>query len=62
MTVTGPEERTEAPGQAVVDAALLLLERMGLEPAGHTARTGTACWASGVPGGWTSRPHRTSAT
>ena len=33
MTVTGPDARTEAPGQAVVDAALLLLERMGLAPA-----------------------------
>jgi integrase/recombinase XerC len=33
MTLTGPDARTEAPGQAVVDAALLLLERMGLAPA-----------------------------
>jgi len=42
MTVTGPDARTEAPGQAVVDAALLLLERMGLALAllrrSHTAQ------------------------
>jgi hypothetical protein len=30
MTITGPDIRSGAPGQAVVDAALLLLERMGL--------------------------------
>ncbi len=33
MTITGPDARSGAPGQAVVDAALLLLERMGLTPA-----------------------------
>src|SRR2546430_3787460 len=33
MTITGPDARSAAPGQAVVDAALLLLERMGLTPA-----------------------------
>src|SRR5882762_4813653 len=33
MTITGPGARSAAPGQAVVDAALLLLERMGLTPA-----------------------------
>ena len=33
MTITGPDARTGAPGQAVIDAALLLLERMGLSPA-----------------------------
>jgi hypothetical protein len=33
MTITGPDARTGAPGQAVVDAAMLLLERMGLTPA-----------------------------
>ena len=33
MTITGPDARSGAHGQAVVDAALLLLERMGLTPA-----------------------------
>ena len=33
MTITGPDARPAAPGQAVVDAAMLLLERMGLTPA-----------------------------
>ena len=33
MTITGPDARTGAPGQAVVDAAMLMLERMGLSPA-----------------------------
>src|ERR1700761_4760329 len=33
MTITGPDPRSGAPGQAVVDAALLVLERMGLTPA-----------------------------
>ena len=33
MTITGPDVRSGAPGQGVVDAALLLLERMGLTPA-----------------------------
>src|SRR6516164_1479019 len=33
MTITGPDARAAAPGQAVVDAALLVLERMGLTPA-----------------------------
>src|SRR6185437_4787672 len=33
MTITGPDTRSAAPGQAVVDAALLVLERMGLTPA-----------------------------
>jgi integrase/recombinase XerC len=32
MTITGPDARTGAPGQAVVDAAMLVLERMGLTP------------------------------
>src|ERR1700731_485246 len=32
MTITGPDARSGGPGQAVVDAALLLLERMGLAP------------------------------
>jgi integrase/recombinase XerC len=33
MTITGPDARTGAPGQAVVDAAMLVLERMGLTAA-----------------------------
>ena len=33
MTITGPDLRSGAPGQAVVDAAMLVLERMGLTPA-----------------------------
>src|SRR5580700_5155220 len=33
MTITGPEARSAASGQAVVDAAMLVLERMGLTPA-----------------------------
>ena len=33
MTITGPDARPGAPGQAVVDAAMLVLERMGLSPA-----------------------------
>src|SRR6266704_6784399 len=33
MTITGPDARPAAPGQGVVDAAMLVLERMGLTPA-----------------------------
>ncbi len=33
MTITGPDARSAAPGQAVADAAMLVLERMGLTPA-----------------------------
>ncbi len=33
MTITGPDARSAAPWQAVVDAAMLVLERMGLTPA-----------------------------
>ena len=33
MTITGPDARSGAPGQAVVDAAMLVLERMGLTSA-----------------------------
>ncbi len=33
MTITGPDTRSAAPGQAVADAAMLVLERMGLTPA-----------------------------
>jgi hypothetical protein len=32
MTITGPDARSAAPGQAVVDAAMLVLERTGLIP------------------------------
>jgi hypothetical protein len=40
MTITGPDAHTGAPGQAVVDAAMLVLERMGLTPADLLARAG----------------------
>ena len=33
MTITGPDTCSGAPGQAVLDAAMLVLERMGLTPA-----------------------------
>ena len=33
MTITGPDARSAGPGQAVADAAMLVLERMGLTPA-----------------------------
>src|ERR1700745_3730678 len=33
MTITGPDARSGVPGQGVVDAAILVLERMGLTPA-----------------------------
>ena len=33
MTITRPDARSAAPGQAVVGAAMLVLERMGLTPA-----------------------------
>ena len=33
MTITGPDARPGDPGQAVVDAAMLVLERVGLTPA-----------------------------
>ena len=33
MTITGPDARSAAPRQVVVDAAMLVLERMGLTPA-----------------------------
>ena len=45
MTITGPDARSAAPGQAVVDAAMLLLERMGLTPRGP----------AGCPGGKAAR-------
>jgi hypothetical protein len=33
VTITGPDGRAGAPDQAVVDAAMLVLDRMGLTPA-----------------------------
>lgn len=33
MTITGPDQRQAPPRQAEVDAALLLVERLGLSPA-----------------------------
>src|SRR5260370_10100916 len=33
MRITGPDAGSAAPGQAVVDAAMLVLERRGLTPA-----------------------------
>jgi integrase/recombinase XerC len=41
MTITGPDVRSGAPGQAVVDAAMLVLERMGLTPADLLAAPAT---------------------
>ena len=29
MTITGPDARSAAPGQAVADAAMLVLEQIG---------------------------------
>ena len=40
MTITGPDARSAAPGQAVADAAMLVLERMGLTPADLLAAPG----------------------
>jgi hypothetical protein len=51
MTITGPDVHT--PGQGVVDAALLLLERMGLTPAdllaAPAARPPTPTFAEYIP-------------
>jgi len=33
MTITGRDTRSAAPAQAVTEAAMLVLERMGLTPA-----------------------------
>ena len=53
MTLTGPDVRSGAPGQAVVDAALLVLERMGLTPAdllaAPAARPPTPTFAVYIP-------------
>ena len=53
MTITGPDARTGAPGQAVADAAMLVLERMGLTPAdllsAPAARPAAPTFAEYVP-------------
>src|SRR6266700_4123682 len=53
MTITGPDARSAAPGQAVADAAMLLLERMGLTPAdllaGPAARPPAPTFAEYIP-------------
>ena len=53
MTITGPDARPGAPGQAVVDAAMLVLERMGLTPAdllaAPAARPAAPTFAEYVP-------------
>jgi integrase/recombinase XerC len=52
MTITGPDTRSGAPGQAVVDAAMLVLERMGLTPAdlaGPAARPPAPTFAEYIP-------------
>ena len=53
MTITGPDARSAAPGQAVVDAAMLLLERMGLTPAdllaAQAARPAAPTFAEYIP-------------
>ena len=53
MTITGPDARSGAPGQGVVDAAMLVLERMGLTPAdlltAPAARPAAPTFAEYVP-------------
>jgi len=53
VTITGPDGRADAPGQAVVDAAMLVLERMGLTPAdllsAPAARPAAPTFAEYVP-------------
>ena len=53
MTITGPDARSAAPGQAVVDAAMLVLERMGLTPAdllsAPAARPAAPAFAEYIP-------------
>ena len=53
MTITGPDARPAAPGQAVVDAAMLVLERMGLTPAdllaAPAARPAAPAFAEYIP-------------
>jgi integrase/recombinase XerC len=53
MTITGPDPRQASPRQAEVDAALLLLERLGLSPADLTgtprARPAVPTFADYIP-------------
>ena len=53
MTITGPDGRAGAPGQAVAAAAMLVLERMGLTPAdllsAPAARPAAPTFAEYVP-------------
>ena len=53
MTITGPNGRAGAPDQAVVDAAMLVLDRMGLTPAdllsAPAARPAAPTFAEYVP-------------
>jgi hypothetical protein len=53
VTITGPDGRAGAPGQAVVDAAMLVLDRMGLTPAdllsAPAARPAAPTFAEYVP-------------
>ena len=53
MTITGPDGRAGAPDQAVVDAAMLVLDRMGLTPAdllsAPAARPAAPTFAEYVP-------------
>ena len=53
MTITGPDARSAAPGQAVLDAAVLVLERMGLTPAdlltAPAARSAPPTFAEYIP-------------
>ncbi len=53
MAITGPDARPGGPGQAVVDAAMLVLERMGLTPAdllaARTARPAAPTFAEYIP-------------
>ena len=53
MTITGPDGRAGAPDQAAVDAAMLVLDRMGLTPAdllsAPAARPAAPTFAEYVP-------------
>ena len=53
MTITGSDGRAGAPDQAVVDAAMLVLDRMGLTPAdllsAPAARPAAPTFAEYVP-------------
>ena len=53
MTITGPDAPSAAPGQGVVDAAMLVLDRMGLTPAdllsAPAARPAAPTFAEYVP-------------